>query len=104
MGESENVVESEAVEEWTSGQDLSSSASEQSSMDLEQSAEQSLEQSSLNGSVDVYDMGAFTGYTLDTFPALYASGFGAGFGVAVAIALAMWALSSLIKIIKKGGQ
>lgn len=104
MGESETFVEGEVKEEWTSGQDLSLSASEQSSTELEQLGEQSLEQSSLSGSVDVYDMGAFTGYTLDTFPALYASGFGAGFGVAVVIALAMWGLSSIIKILKKGGQ
>lgn len=104
MGESETFVEGEVQEEWTSGQDLSLSASEQSSTELEQSAEQSSEQSSLSGSVDVYDMGAFTSYTLDTFPALYASGFGAGFGVAVVVALAMWGLSSIIKILRKGGQ
>jgi len=104
MGESETFVESEVQEDWTSGLDLLSNVSEQSFMDSEQSVEQSLEQSFQSGSVDVYDMGAFTGYTLDTFPALYASGFGAGFGVAVVIALAMWGLSSIIKILKKGGQ
>lgn len=105
-GQSVDYQNNEGGEEtWETGQDLSPSQSEQSSSDLEQSAEQSAEQSqAATSSLDEWELGAFSEYTVSDFGVMYAEGMGAGFAVAVCVALACWAVACAISILKKGGQ
>lgn len=90
-------------EQWENGQDILPSVSEQSSLDLEPSAEPSVEQSQADTSLE-YEMGAFEGYDLQTFGSLYGSGMCVGFAVSVVVALACWAVALTINIFRKGGQ
>lgn len=94
----------EEQDQWENGQDILLSPSEQSSLDSEQSAEQSTDQSAQDTFSPVYEMGAFQSYTLADMGNLMGAGVCVGFAVAVCIALASWAVACAISIIKKGGN
>lgn len=96
-------LSSEEGLQWENGQDTLQNALEQSSLDLEQSAEQSVEQSQASTSLE-YELGAFTGYDLQAFGTVYGSGLCAGFAVSVVVALACWLVALAIKILREGGQ
>ena len=99
-----DVEESEVQEEWQNGLDILSSALEQSSLESDALSEQSAEQSQAETYSPVYDMGAYSGYDMQSVGYTLSQGICVGFAVALVVALASWGVACAISILKKGGK
>ena len=89
---------------WQNGQDILLNALEQSSLESDASLEQSAEQSQVETYSPEYDMGAYTGYSLQSVSYTMSQGVCVGFAVALVVALATWGVACAISILRKGGN